>query len=259
MAGQKVVKPRVSLLSLIVVVFSVSTPLAMAGHGNTVNQSFNKAKKSLEREIYKRSAERRTIYCDAPFDSKKNIKLPKGFTTIKHRKRATRVEWEHVVPAENFGRSFSEWREGDAQCVNSKGKLFKGRKCASKMSEEYRYMQADMYNLYPAVGAVNATRSNYNFEMLPTINSRFGSCDMRINKRKVQPPEASRGVIARSYLYMEQAYPRYNMSRRQRQMMSAWDKQYPVTKWECERGRRIEQLQTNVNNILLSRCQALGI
>lgn len=35
------------------------------------------------------------------------------------------------------------------------------------MSAEYRLMQADMYNLFPAVGAVNAIRSNYNYELLP--------------------------------------------------------------------------------------------
>lgn len=54
------------------------------------------------------------------------------------------------------------WRDGHDSCVNSKGKTFKGRKCASKLSKEYRYMQSDMYNLFPAIGSVNALRSNYN-------------------------------------------------------------------------------------------------
>jgi len=58
----------------------------------------------------------------------------------------------------NFGRTFKEWRDGNAQCVNSKGKSFKGRRCAEKVNKEYRYMQADMFNLYPAIGAVNALR-----------------------------------------------------------------------------------------------------
>ena len=76
--------------------------------------------------------------------------------TPEHQKRAKRVEWEHVVPAENFGRFFSEWRDGSPECVDSKGRSFKGRKCAEKASREYRFMQADLYNLYPAIGAVNA-------------------------------------------------------------------------------------------------------
>lgn len=78
-----------------------------------------------------------------------------------------------------------------------------------------------MYNLYPAIGAVNAARSNYNFGMLNKADSDFGSCDLRIEKRKVQPPEAARGAIARSYLYMEASYPRYSMSSSQRKLMQA--------------------------------------
>ena len=73
------------------------------------------------------------------------------------------------MPAENFGRAFKEWREGDGRCTNEKGHFYKGRRCAEKMSAEYRLMQADMYNLFPAVGAVNAIRSNYNYELLPGV------------------------------------------------------------------------------------------
>lgn len=104
---------------------------------------------------------------------------PLGFTTTKHIKRSEKVEWEHVVPAENFGRTFVEWIKGSKVCVNSKGKSFKGRRCAEKINNEYRYMQADMHNLFPAISAVNAMRSNYNFTILPNINSKFGSCDNR--------------------------------------------------------------------------------
>ena len=53
-------------------------------------------------------------------------------------------------------------------------------------------MQADLFNLYPAIGSVNAQRQNYNFVMLPEEESSFGSCDMRITTRKVQPPEKAR-------------------------------------------------------------------
>ena len=125
--------------------------------GNETNDSFSRAKKMLERQVY--FDHRVTLYCGAPFDEKKNIDLPDGFFTEKHQKRASKVEWEHAVPAENFGRAFEEWREGHPQCV-SKGKSFKGRACAEKVNADYRYMQADMYNLFPAIGAVNAVRSN---------------------------------------------------------------------------------------------------
>ena len=219
---------------------------------NTSNDSFSKAKKMLEREVYQDN--RVTIYCGAKFNSKKKVTPPTGFTTIKHVKRAKKVEWEHVVPAENFGRAFPEWRDGHPQCVNSKGKPFKGRKCAEKINQEYRYMQADMYNLFPAIGAVNAMRSNYNFTMLPSTPAMFGSCDMRIESKAAQPPESARGRIARTYIYMEQTYPKYKMSKQQRQLMQAWDKQFPVSKWECERAKRIEKLQGNIDKVLDLKC-----
>lgn len=139
--------------------------------GNEWNDSFSKAKKTLERQVY--YDHRITLYCGAAFDEKKNVTLPEGFTAAKHEKRAGKVEWEHVVPAENFGQAFAEWREGDAQCVDNRGKAFKGRKCAEKASREYRLMQADLYNLYPAVGAVNALLPELQFPDAAGRGKRF--------------------------------------------------------------------------------------
>lgn len=219
---------------------------------NETNQSFSKAKKLLETKVYQNN--RITLYCGASFDSKKNIEPPRGFHTDKHVKRSKRIEWEHVVPAENFGRTFIEWREGDEQCVTSKGKSFKGRKCAEKVNPEYRYMQADMHNLFPAIGAVNGMRSNYNFQMLPHVQSGFGSCLMKIDDKKAEPPVEARGRIARTYLYMDDTYSRYKMSKSQKQLMNAWDKMYPVNEWECTRSKKIASIQKNKNEIVESRC-----
>ena len=219
---------------------------------NTTITSFNKAKKTLEKEVY--FDHRETLYCSAVFDDKKHVSPLEGFETTKYLKRSKKIEWEHVVPAENFGRTFPEWREGNAVCVDNKGKSFKGRKCASKANKEYRLMQSDMYNLYPAIGAVNALRSNYNFTMLPSEESDFDFCSMKIENKKAEPPESDRGRIARTYLYMEESYSRYNMSKAQRQLMDTWDKMYSVNDWECELVERIGKLQNNQKNIVKSRC-----
>jgi deoxyribonuclease-1 len=240
-------------ISLLVAILLITPVLA----ANQEVQSFSKAKKILEKKVYKNN--RLTLYCGAAFDTKKKVTPPLGFTTTKYVKRAKKIEWEHVVPAENFGRTFSEWRDGHKECVNSKGKAFKGRKCADKVNIEYRYMQSDMFNLYPAIGAVNALRSNYNFTMLPDTKSDFGSCAMKIDNRKAEPPKAARGRIARTYLYMEGAYKRYSMSKSQRQLMNAWDKMYPVDAWECARAKKISSLQKSENNVVKSRCSALNM
>ena len=202
----------------------------------------------------------KTIYCEASFNKKKQITLPNNFTTEVYKKRTISWEAEHVVPAENFGRSFIEWREGAEACINNKGKSFKGRKCAEKVNKEYRLMQSDLYNLYPAIGAVNAARQNYNYVMLPKTSEHnyrsFGGCNMLIDTKnhRAQPPEKSRGVIARTYMYFDTVYSKYKMSDAQHKLMMAWDKQYPTTKWECQRAKKIQELQGNVNPILATRC-----
>lgn len=243
------------IITLSVLVSQLS--FANSNEENISIPSFNKAKKLLERNVYKNHRE--TLYCGATFNEQKEVQPPPGFQTEKYKKRAKRIEWEHVVPAENFGRIYPEWREGHERCVDSKGKPFKGRKCAEKANLRYRYMQSDMYNLYPAIGAVNALRSNYNFVMLPTTESSFGSCEMKIENRKAEPPVNARGRIARTYLYMSDTYSKFNLSRQQSQLMAAWDKQYPVNEWECKRARKIATLQKNKNLVVENRCKAVGL
>lgn len=250
-------KPICFLLSIFVPI-SISSNIFASdkiAKGNQTFQSFNKAKKVMERYVI--SNRRLTLYCQAPFDKDKNIILPNGFTTASHAKRAGRVEWEHVVPAENFGRFFPEWREGSSGCIDNKGRPFKGRKCAEKENITFRYMQSDLYNLYPAIGAVNAERGNKNFEELSkSIPNSFGTCAMKITENKVEPPTNARGPIARTYKYMAYAYPNYfRMSSSQSRLMDAWDKAYPVQEWECERAVKIKQLQGNDNPFVLNFCK----
>ena len=224
--------------------------------GNTTNDSFSHAKKMLG-QVY--TDHRITFYCGATYDAQGNVTLPDGFITPKHEKRADKIEWEHALPAENFGQTFAEWREGAPECVDNRSKAFKGRKCAEKVNAEYRMMQADMYNLFPAIGAVNALRSNFNYAMLAGEPATFGSCDIKISGNKAEPPARARGQIARTYFYMQDSYSRYHMSSQQEQLMKAWDKQYPVDKWECTRAKRIEKLQGNENKFVKEPCQAAGL
>ncbi len=231
---------------------------ALTAEGNRINDSFSHAKKLLENHVY--YDHRVTIYCGAEFNAEKMIALPVGFDTSKYASRAQRVEWEHIVPAENFGRTFPEWRDGHPDCRNYNGSSFRGRKCAEKSNQEYRYMQSDMYNLYPAIGSVNAARSNYNFtQFQEDTKSSFGTCLMKIQDKKAEPPARARGPIARTYLYFETTYPRYKMSDSQRKLMQAWNKIYPVTEWECVRACRIEHLQKNENTIVKEQCVEKGL
>jgi hypothetical protein len=94
------------------------------------------------------------------------------------------------------GQSFPAWREGHPACVDKKGKAFKGRNCARKMSTPFRYMEADLYNLQPAIGEVNWLRSNYSMAMIPGEKREFGACDLTIANRKIQPRQRFEGTLS---------------------------------------------------------------
>ncbi len=242
---------------LFICLFLPLTSFAYYNSFNSWKPNYSSSKFFLEDKVYLTNDDRKTIYCQAQFFEDKSIKLPEGFITQKHIKRAKRLEWEHIVPAENFGRNFIEWREGDRLCVDSKGKKYKGRRCAEKVNKEFQKMQADMYNLYPSIGAVNATRANYNFALLTNESSDFGSCQVKVHNKKVEVPPHARGSVARAYLYMDMQYKSYSMSKSQKKLMQAWNILYPVEKNECTRTKRIEEIQKNENIFVKEACKEL--
>lgn len=230
---------------------------AYASSGNSHSDSFNKVKKILERQVY--FDHRTTIYCSAKFDDQGYIELPDGVTIIKYQNRTQKIEWEHAVPAETFGHTFSEWQDGHPECVSRRGKAFKGRRCVEKVNAEYRYMQADMYNLFPAIGSVNAVRSNKRYSELPGSDPKFGSCMAKVDGNRFEPPDRAKGPVARAALYMADSYPKYNLSRQQKQLFKAWDKMFPISEWECRQVKRIETIQGNTNRFVKKPCRKSGL
>jgi deoxyribonuclease I len=219
---------------------------------NTRIDSFEAAKK-VAPQIYADHQEE--FYCGCRYSGKDVDITSCGYEPKRAAKRATRLEWEHVVPAEAFGQAFPEWREGHPECVDSKGKPFKGRNCAKKMAIPFRYMEGDLHNLQPAIGEVNGLRSNFSMAMIDGEARQFGACDVEIADRKIEPRPAIRGDIARIYLYMEASYPgRGIVSDKNRPLFEAWDREDPVDAWECERDRRIEALQGNHNPFVREQC-----
>ena len=149
-------KKLTSFIISLTLILLFTGPGYAGDHGNTTIKSFSKAKKILLRQVYR--DHKTTFYCNCPFNSKKKILPSDNYTPKKDGKRAHRLEWEHIVPAHAFGQSFPEWRNGHPKCKTRKGKPFKGRNCARKMAPQFRYMEADMYNLVPAVGEINGLR-----------------------------------------------------------------------------------------------------
>ena len=191
----------------------------------------------------------RTFYCRCGFEPSKSIDLKEcGYEVRKNKSRAARVEFEHVVPASVFGHQFDEWTKGHPACER-KGKRFKGRSCAQKVSTRFQLMESDMYNLQPAVGEVNGDRLHYPMAEIPGEAREYGKCDVEIEDQLVEPASRIRGDIARTYFYMDWAYPEYGIIRSQaeREMFERWAAKDPVDRWERKRARRIAEVQGNTN------------
>lgn len=236
--------------------FSVS-PVLGAVSGNSKITSFNKAKKNMV-QVYKGAEQ--TFYCGCRYTGKQVDHKSCSYKPRNPKnKRAHRVEWEHVVPAWDFGRAFPEWRDGHSSCVDSKGKKFKGRNCARKVSHAFRYMESDMYNLVPAIGEVNSDRSNKPaMKILNKVKlNDYGACQTLISKDGVEPRDEMKGFVARTYKYMNAAYPGKGIiSRKNQKLFDAWDASYPPGKEEIERAARIEAIQGNVNPFVKKELKA---
>lgn len=223
-----------------------SSTIPVSKRGNNAITSFSRSKKTLM-DIHKTQA--RTFYCGCRFGQDKRIDLKScGYKVRKSATRAGRVEFEHVVPASTFGHSFSAWKQGHASCKRQDGRTYKGRRCVEKVSKAYKLMQADMYNLQPAIGEVNGDRNNYRMAMMAGEPRAYGACDVEIKDKKIEPKVPIRGDIARTYLYMAWAYPDVTiMSADEKKMFLVWSKLDPVSTWERQRAARIKAIQGNDN------------
>ena len=114
-------------------------------------------------------------------------------------------------------------------------------------------MSADLHNLRPTVGAVNAIRKNYRMAELAGEPRHFGDCDMEVLGRKFEPSRDIQGDVARIYFYMEAAYPnRGIISKAQRKLFLAWHKRDPVSASERTLSARIAAVQGNENPFVTS-------
>jgi deoxyribonuclease-1 len=217
--------------------------------------SFDQAKKYLTHHMD--LFESKTIYCGCKVENKRVNLESCGYKIHKDAKRASRMEWEHVVPAEAFGKSFVEWREGAAECVKKNGKRYKGRQCAGKNSE-FAKMEGDLYNLFPEIGELNGLRSNYSMAQLPGPTGRFGNCNVKLESRKFEPSDDAKGVVARTYLNMDRRYPgRGIVSEKNRPLFESWDRLYAVSDLECTRWKALEPT-AGYPHLFSDRCPIRG-
>jgi len=205
--------------------------------------SFSKSKRLLL-ELY--SDNPNTFYCGCQFDQAKNIDASQcGYHFRKSNKRGQRLEWEHVVPAHRFGSARQCWQEpaSFSQCVKKNGKTVSRRKCCRTVDPDFKEMEADMMNLVPAVGELNADRSNFSFDMIEGEDRQYGQCDFEIDRKRktVEPKQAIQGDIARIYYYFQNKYGMV-LTETEARNFQQWNEIDPIDEWEVEKLNRIKQM-----------------
>ncbi len=167
------------------------------------------------------------FYCGCRFKGNKVDLKSCGYTPRKNAQRASRIEWEHIVPAWVIGHQRQCWQRG-------------GRKYCAKVDATYRLAEADLHNLVPAVGEVNGDRSNFSYGWLPQKPTQYGACATVVDfkARKAMPRQQVRGMVARTYFYMADRYG-LRLSKQDRQLYTAWSRQYPVEPWERARNQLV--------------------
>lgn len=218
-------------VSLIAAACLLMAPLAYADAPRT----FQEAKK-VARQLY--APQSTEFYCGCKYNGNKVDMASCGYSPRKNAQRASRIEWEHIVPAWQIGHQRQCWQSG-------------GRKACSHHDEVYKRAEADLQNLVPSVGEVNGDRSNYSFGWLPEQRGQYGQCLTQVDfkARKVMPRPSIRGMIARTYFYMSKQY-NLRLSRQDRQLFEAWNKTYPPQPWEYQRNQRVGCLMGHGNEFV---------
>ncbi|MCO4319995.1 endonuclease [Aliidiomarina quisquiliarum] len=200
-------------------------------------QTFDQTKSALLQHVY--FDNQKTLYCGCDFQRR-----GRNGGTVDHdscgyqldgrrgdsETRAARIEFEHIVPIS----------------VITRGRPCGNRSECSRSDAQYRQIKADPFNISPAIGEVNALRSNYSFTELTHISfsESFGACDFKFDARQrlVEPADSVKGFIARTYMYVSWAYG-MPLNEHEQLLFAKWHHEHPVTDWELTRHNRVAALQ----------------
>jgi deoxyribonuclease-1 len=238
----KIIKSSILTLSLVGLLLFVEQPEKLV---IAPPQNFHASKK-IAVEIF--SKNKVTFYCRCQYDENGVVNWDTcGYKPKTSTQRAKVIEWEHIMPAYHFGKNMQCWK--DPICQTKEGKLYKGRRCCQQINKQFVKMESDLHNLVPAIGEINAARSNYTFELLPNIKKQeFGACQIKIDpqNKRVEPAAKVRGTIARSYLYMSARY-NIELSEKEIALFNKWAAEYPPEQWEIEWNQKVSKIQGNEN------------
>lgn len=159
------------MLRNILFLLVLSSPLLpLISHSHGIN-NFSQAK-AVAAKIHQDAPG--SFYCGCQIDWQGKKGIPDlnscGYQPRKNAARAARIEWEHVVPAWQFGHQRQCWQQG-------------GRKNCAK-DPVYRQIETDLHNLQPAIGEVNGDRNNFMYSQWNGGSGQYGQCAMKVDFKK---------------------------------------------------------------------------
>lgn len=252
MARRKKTPKQLNLKSLAVFLASaISAAILLYLQPADAPENFPSAKVLLRESVYadqNHNGQLGTLYCgcDWQWAGKTGgvIDMPScGYKIRSQPTRAKRIEWEHIVPASWLGRQRQCWQEG-------------GRKNCNATDPLFNIMEADMHNLSPVIGEVNADRSNYRFGVVKQTANQYGRCTSKTDfqGRVFEPRDEVKGFVARVNFYVHDRY-KLSMSAAQQKLFMDWDARYPVSAWELERNMRIAKHMGHDNEYVTGKRQ----
>jgi deoxyribonuclease-1 len=203
-------------------------------------------------ELY-RDRHRVELYCGCELDDELvPLRARCGYEPRREGVRAQRIEWEHLMPAERFGRELACW--SGATCERRRGRACCGASAASGGDPRFHAMEGDMHNLAPTIGELNADRSNRPYGEVPGETRDYGACDFEVDRASgragpVELAPSVRGDAARAWLYMAEAYG-IELEEEERRLLLEWSTSDPPDAWEHERNALIEAVQGNRNGFI---------
>ena len=191
-------------------------------------------------------------YCGCAFRRDQSVDAACGYGAPQ------RIRWEPVVPPSRFGvyrPCWKQWAKRSADDDDDEATAddaLARSKCAAT-DEEFRAMEADLYNYHPALAALSERRNGHPFAQVHGEPREFGRCDFETQSDmgkslKVEPPPEVMGDLARVYLYMAARYGKgrdwkIKLSREQRQLYEKWSEADPVDDRERLHACRIAAIQ----------------
>jgi len=142
--------------------------------------------------------------------------------------RTTRIEWEHIVPADWIATGFGCQDDTRSECRQIPG---------------FEAAEGDLFNLVPAIGELNGDRNARLYGDIPGEPRVYGACDFEVDasgdgpahlRGMAEPMPSIRGDLARVWFYM---IDRYNLVLPDnfKAMLQAWSVLDPIDKAERER------------------------